>query len=108
MLPRRPVRPTPATEVSQTADAMVEILESQIAADRAGSRPTSRPDSRKILQKKKPKPQPPVHASCGISPEGVKAETQAPSLCYFDRLTQRSVFDDPLDDFPDLRRLLHQ
>jgi hypothetical protein len=106
---------------------MVEILQSQIAADRSGSRPTSRSDSRKILQKKKPQPAPkepqssprrsstnpvpkePAHRnSCGISPDDVSAPPPAaPALCYFDRITQRSIFDDPLDDFPALRRFLN-
>jgi hypothetical protein len=32
----------------------------------------------------------------------------ATGFSYFDRLTQRSIFDDPLDDFPAIRRLLNQ
>jgi hypothetical protein len=126
MLPRRLATPQPPAELPRSPDAIVEILESQIAADRASSRPGSgrdsragsRSDSRRILQKKKPqsaaegplrrarpKPAPAARSSCGIS-AGPQPAPPPPALCYFDRLAQASVFDDPLCDFPELRRLL--
>jgi hypothetical protein len=45
--------------------------------------------------------------SCGCDAPEISPPTPT-GFSYFDKLTQRSIFDDPLDDFPALRKLLNQ
>jgi hypothetical protein len=126
MLPRRrKAEPLPPTV---TPDAIMEMLQSQIAEGRASSRPNSRSESRKVIPKKKQTDKPPAQSprirekdvaddpcpgpkrpmgSCGCDAPQIPPLTGT-GFSYFDKLTERNIFDNPLNDFPALRKLLHQ
>ena len=132
MLPRRKKKPEAAPE-TKAADSIIEMLQTQIDEERTKqARPSSRtqPD-RKIITKKKQKPAEPTQPKTQSPPrpkpryattETVTGETTttetsvsapdhikplaATGFSYFDRLTERSIFDDPLKDFPGLRKHL--
>lgn len=133
MLPRRKKKPEAAPE-TKASDSIIEILQTQINEERTQqARPSSRTQSdRKVITKKKQKPVAPVepsqpktqspprpkpryattetvteesHTEMSVSAPEIKP-LAASGFSYFDRLTERSIFDDPLKDFPELRKHL--
>ena len=117
MLPRRVKKekpaaaPPPVVKPTRQEPDPVEVLQNQIAEDRAKAAPGSRSGERRTIKKKAPEPAKKTYATteCGTEPDdvGVSPEPVKPmaptAFSYFDRLTERSIFDDPLKDFPNLR-----
>lgn len=112
MLPRRVKKAPPAPEPEPDP---VEVLQSQIEEQRAQGNLGSRSSDRRTIKKKPaPEPQKKTYATseCETEPargdSGVGAPEVRPmaptAFSYFDRLTERSIFDDPLKDFPKLQK----
>jgi hypothetical protein len=117
MLPRRKKVPEPSKESPPPQiDSIAEILQSQIAEERATAKASSRAENRRVVPKKKP-PQEmsptralePKYATSEVSTEPFSSPAkplEPTAFSYFDRITHRDIMDDPLADFPQLRRLL--
>jgi hypothetical protein len=117
MLPRRKKIPEPSKEAPPPQlDSIAEILQSQIAEERATAKASSRAENRRVVPKKKPQQEmsptrlaEPEYGTCEVSTEPFDSPAiprEPTAFSYFDRITHRDIMDDPLADFPGLRRIL--